>query len=51
MSMVFTVALHVPWCGHLSNQHGVTTQLHGDNLKCTATDGHGLLSAAKFTDR
>ena len=51
MSMVFIVALYVPWCGYLSVQHGVTPQLSADNLKCTTTDGHTLLAAAKFTDR
>ena len=51
MNMVFTVALYVPWCRYLSNQHGVTPQLYADSLKCTTTDGHAPLSAAKFTDR
>ena len=51
LSMVFIVALYVPWCRYLSVQHGVTPQLYADNLKCTTTDGHTLLAAAKFTDR
>ena len=49
--MVFIVALYVPWCRYLSSQHGVTPQLYVDNLKCTTTDGHKLLEAARFTDR
>ena len=48
--MVFIVALYVPWCRYLSNQHGVTHQLDADNIKCTTTDGRSLLSAAKYTD-
>ena len=51
LSMVFIVALYVPWCRYLSSQHGVTPQLYADNLKCTTTDGHKLLEAARFTDR
>ena len=49
--MVFIVALYVPWCRYLSNQHGVAPQLYADNLKCTTTDGQALLAAARFTDR
>ena len=51
LSMVFIVALYVPWCRYLSNQHGVTPQLYADNLKCTTTDGLALFAAARFTDR
>ena len=51
LSMVFIVALYVPWCRFLSSQHGVTPQLYADNLKCTTTDGHKLLEAARFTDQ
>ena len=51
LSMVFIVALYVPWCRYLSNQQGVTPQLHADSLKCTTTDGQALLTAARFTDR
>ena len=49
--MVFIVALYVPWYRYLSSQHGVTPQLYADNLKCTTTDGHSLLAAARFTDQ
>ena len=51
LSIVFIVALYVPWCRYLSAQHGVTLHLYADNLKCTTTDGHALLSAARLTDR
>ena len=29
----------------------MTPQLYADNLKCTNTDGHKLLEAARFTDQ
>ena len=51
LSMVFIVALYVPWCRYLADQVGVTPQLYADNLKCTCTDEVQLLSAARFTDR
>ena len=51
LSMVFIVALYVPWCGHLGNQHAVTPQLNSDNLKCTTSSGPALLAAARFTDQ
>ena len=51
LSMVFIVALYVPWCRYLSSQHGVTPQLYADNLKCTTNDGHKLIEAARFTDQ
>ena len=51
LSMVFIVALYVPWCWYLSRQQGVTPQLHADNLKCATVDGHALLEAARFTDK
>ena len=51
LSVVFIVALYVPWCSYISAQHGVTPQLYADNVKCTTTDGQALLSAARFTDQ
>ena len=51
LSMVFTVALYVPWCRYLADQVGVTLQLYADNLMCTSTNDAFLLSAARFTDR
>ena len=49
LSMVFIVALYVPWCRYLSSQQGVTPQLYAGNLKCTTVDGYILLEAARFT--
>ena len=34
LSMMFTVALYLPWCRYLSAQEGVQPQLYADNLKC-----------------
>ena len=31
-SMMFTVALYLPWCRYLGELHGVTPQLYADNL-------------------
>ena len=36
MSMIFTVALHVPWCRHLDSFPDVKPRLYADNLKCSA---------------
>ena len=36
LSMVFIVALYVPWCRHLEVMPGVRPQLYADNLKCSA---------------
>ena len=34
LSMMFIVALYLPWCRYLSAQVGVRPQLYADNLKC-----------------
>ena len=34
LSMMFIVALYLPWCRYLSAQVGVEPQLYADNLKC-----------------
>ena len=49
--MVFIVALYVPWCRYLTEQHGVIPQLYAGNLKCTTTDDQALVFAARFSDR
>ena len=36
LSLVFIVALYVPWCRHLQSQPDVKPQLYADNLKCCA---------------
>ena len=49
LSMMFIVALYLPWCRYLSAQVGVEPQLYADNLKCTSGDPELLLHAARFT--
>ena len=34
LSMMFIVALYLPWCNYLGSQVGVQPQLYADNLKC-----------------
>ena len=49
LSMMFIVALYLPWCRYLSAQVGVQPQLYADNLKCVSRDPDSLLTAARFT--
>ena len=42
LSMMFTVALHLPWCRYLSAQVGVEPQLYADNLKCVSAAHEGV---------
>ena len=49
LSMMFIVALYLPWCRYLSAQDGVQPQLYADNLKCVSRDPGLLLRAATFT--
>ena len=49
LSMMFKVALYLPWCRYLSAQEGVQPQLYADNLKCVSMDPAFLLHAARFT--
>ena len=49
LSMMFIVALYLPWCRYLSAQVGVEPQLYADNLKCVSRDPELLLNAARFT--
>ena len=51
LSMMFTVALYLPWCRYLAAQVGVQPQLYADILKCLSRDPDLLLSAARFTTR
>ena len=48
LSMMFIVALCLPWCRYLSAQVGVEPQLYADNLKCVSRDPDLLLSAARL---
>ena len=49
LSMMFIVALYLPWCSYLGSQVGVQPQLYADNLKCVSRDPEVLLGAARFT--
>ena len=49
LSMMFIVALYLPWCRYLSARVGVQPQLYADNLKCVSHDPDSLLAAARFT--
>ena len=49
LSMMFVVALYLPWCRYLAAQGRVQPQLYADNLKCVSTDSGLLLNAARFT--
>ena len=49
LSMMFIVALYLPWCGALESIPGVRPQLYADNLKCVSGSPAALLlSAARF---
>ena len=49
LSMMFIVALYLPWCHYLAAQEGVQPQLYADNLKCLSRDPGVLWRAARFT--
>ena len=49
LSMMFIVALYLPWCRYLSAQVGVRPQLYADNLKCLSGNPGLLMFAARFT--
>ena len=49
LSMMFIVALYLPWCNFLGSQVGVQPQLYADNLKCVSHDPEVFLSAARLT--
>ena len=49
LSMIFTVALCVPWCRHLDSLPDVKPQLYADNLKCSAERPRALFESARFT--
>ena len=50
LSMVFIVALYLPWCRHLETFRGAKPQLYADNLKCVSGEADDLLEAARFTN-
>ena len=49
LSMMFIVALYLPWCRYLAAHGGVQPQMYADNLKCVSGDPAALLRAARFT--
>ena len=49
LSMVFIVALSVPWCRHLESMSAVKPQLYADNLQCGAERPGALFVSARFT--
>ena len=49
LSMIFIVALCVPWCRHLEALPDVKPQLYADNLKCSAQRPRALFESARFT--
>ena len=49
MSMMFFVALYLPWCRDPGAQEEVQPPLYADNLKCVSRDPGVLLRAARFT--
>ena len=49
LSMVFIVALYVPWCRYLESLPGIKPQLYADNLKCSAFRPRALFESAYFT--
>ena len=51
LSMVFIVALYVPWCRHIESLPDIKPQLFADNLKCSAARPRALFGSAYFTAR
>ena len=49
LSMMFIVALYLPWCRYLAPQEWVEPQLYADSLKCVSRDPGVLLRAARST--
>ena len=49
LSMIFIVALYLPWCRALESIPCVRPQLYADYLLCVSGSSAALLSAARFT--
>ena len=49
LSMMFIVALYLPWCRYVAAHEGVQPQLYADNLKCVSTGPGLLMHVARFT--
>ena len=48
LSMVFIVALYVPWCRHLESLPDIKPQLYADNLKCSTVRPQASFESAHF---
>ena len=48
VSMIFIVALYLPWCRYLEAEPGISPQLCADNLKCVSSSPEALLGARTF---
>ena len=48
-SMIFIVAVCVPWCRHLEATPDVEPQLYADNRKCSVERPGALFDSARFT--
>ena len=49
LSMMFIVALYLPWCRILAAHEGVQPQLYADNLQCVSRDSASAFKCARFT--
>ena len=49
LSMMFIIALSVPWCRLLGALGAIRIQLHAEHLTCVASVPALLLRAARFT--
>ena len=49
LSMIFIVALYVPWCRHLDSLPEIKPQLSADNIKCSAERPRALFESARCT--
>ena len=48
LSMVFIVALYVPWCRRLESMPSIRRQLYADNLKCSSVCPRASFGAARL---
>ena len=49
LSVMFIVALYLPWCRYLAAHAGVEPQSYADNLEYVSRDPDLLVNAARFT--
>ena len=48
LSMIFIVALYVPWCRHHDSLPDIKPQLYADNLMCSDERPRALFESARF---